>query len=391
MTRDVGNIMKMKNVLLLWMIFLFSSRLFAVPCDLHLIKDGEVIKSDVTKFILTETQEGRDILKAITSGTDESIQITSAAESVYAYRKFLILAAKNENGALDSLIDELRAVSHAISRNDKTSQLTSRQKDQLVDFAANNLKINSISGKSNIQFADSSKDVVEIFPYDDFNPLDSDGKFVSGPEFHKRAGNFFKDMRQCLKNMPKKEKVKKIGTIISQQVGISLGFSLWGYTSGAIVRGDKVDWANMPTDLSVAAISAAVDPILAVSTTGIIGNYLKMLGWTLAKSELEIALYNFSPLTDTHGFDKNYIGLERFKYSADWGALSAAAKLALFNTLLGLSCMYPTNTMAIINTGIQFAYRGASSSGYFLLRNQRFESRGILTPSKESEEIEESE
>ena len=421
----------LKTFFLTLLLTVFTVSTQASECSLNFLKDGRVIKGDVTRFLLTETPEGRKILlnlaydleelklykatleKNIKESTGTPMMhakykrqlkkfkmptVSDSDEAIYAYRKFLVMASEDKEKALEPLLEQLRYASHAIERSNKSLHVTPKQKKLLEKYASHNLKLDrfqhlktekvasgkkEVAQKMEIEFKEQTQDIAELFPYKAFKAFDKKGKVISGPQFHKRVFNFFSDMRQCMKNMPKKAKMKKLGAIIAQQVGVSMTFSAWGYTSGALLKGEEIDWANMPVDLGVSAISAAADPILAVSASGIIGNYLKMLGWTLAKSELEVALYNFSPLTKTYGHDKNYVGLERFKYSADWGALSAAAKMGLFNMLLGLSCMYPNNTMAWISTGIQFGYRGISSSGYFLLRNDRFDKRGILKPKGE--------
>ena len=365
-------------------IFIFASLLFHHHCYANGV--SQVFKSTIGRFLLTETQEGLSILNRYTG-----FSVSQSENATYAYRVFLrnmnqsTHAVEAEKIAQRIIEAENRIKNYrpAASAVNEVLFLERTEQRFLQEYATSNLQLTTASHsylEAKELFLTSEKEFSQTSKvFDPFRSMEalSAGKSATQTASW-QAKSFFQEMKACLKSMPKKERKAANTRLILTQLGIAEASTVLGYVAGS--GGKKVDWKNLPTDMVVSGVSSVVEPFLAIHGGSYMMRYIKMVGFGAGKSAFEGVYFYFTPLKDTHGHDPKELALARSGYSTTWAAGSAALKLSMFTTLLGLECLFPTAKMKVISQGVQILHRAGSTFGYFYLRNLAFDSWGLGLP-----------
>ena len=329
-----------------------------------------LLKADTTQFLLTETEEGREILFRVTG------HACLPENCMYAYRQFLKKAVSTERTSeTQELLQRLRVAEEEMFANApfrKTGQLNWSEQEKLKEYANTNLKVEV---GEELNFKQATKEPQKLFAEERNPMLALDDAVAIEKRSTWQVKGFFQQMHACVKAMPPKQKARQTLITALQQLGVNEAFTVAAYVTGS--GGKQIDWVNMPIDMFVGGIASVVEPYLSLGKGAFFQRYIKMAAFGYGKSALEGGIYYFNPLTNTHGHDREDVTLARSGYSASWATANSAIKIKLFDFLLGLQCMYPGAKMTLTNTGIQFAFRAGSSFGYFYLRNTTLDSIGL--------------
>jgi hypothetical protein len=332
-----------------------------------------VYKTATARYLLLDTPQGKKILAEMIDRPTEEISLDSS----YFYNLFLQKTKSKTNAhKFKKLSKRIKRANDALNDRGQRFYLSNDNKEFLNLYAQHFLILHEKKSKKETKYLKKvAPEVKETLSAEQqiTQLVEKEYGYSSPIPIRKkiaalRAVRFVKELRSCLKSMPKKEKRKQTLKLAFQQAGIAIGLTTWGYVAAA--EGDEINWANLTTDVVIGGVSAVIEPLLAVGTGTIFQRYLKMVAYGGAKATAEGTLFYINPLTETNGRDRQQVAVERSTYSFTYAAASSVIKLGFFGTILGMQCLYPNYLMDISSIGAQWGFRMGSSYAYFSIRNQ---------------------
>ncbi|MBN1115302.1 MAG: hypothetical protein JXA66_08170, partial [Oligoflexia bacterium] len=217
-----------------------------------------------------------------------------------------------------------------------------------------------------------------------------------------KTKNFTRQMRICTKNhsmsgFNAKSIALKAGII---EAGVSAGWRLGGFY-GTNIK-DMLTFKNfgeIKTDIIFSSSAAFINAMSVINFPQ--GSHepifsLKWLADTTVKNPHQFLFINGSGLVEETGnaivyyytpynairYGKHARGVTyaRYGYALGYNLFASFAKLGIYNSIKGLSCLFPGGKIATAGqVGLQFSYKGAKSFVFYFFRKELLDGLGFTT------------